>query len=281
MKTDANTLSRRLMRPAELTIALFVFAPLLIVVAYSLMTRGTYGGVAQPFTFEAYGRATDSLYLQIVWRSIWVAFVSTAACLLLSFPLAFYIARYATRKNVWLNLVALPFWTSLLIRTYAWMFLLRETGLINSMLLAMGIISQPLPLLFNTGAVVVGLAYSYLPFMVFPLYATIEKLDFALLEAAEDLGAKPVEAVWRVAVPLARPGIIAGCVLVFVPCLGAYLTPDLMGGGKSVMLGNLVANQFGASRDWPFGAAISVGFLLLSLLLGWVLHLLRRKADAR
>lgn len=272
MKSKGNAFGRLLTAPAELTIGLLVFAPLLIVLAYSLMTRGTYGGVTNPLTFNAYGRAADLLYLQIAWRSVWVAFISTAMCLVLAFPLAFYIARYATSKTAWLNIVALPFWTSLLIRTYAWMFLLRDTGLVNSLLLATGIVHRPLPLLFNTGAVILGLVYSYLPFMVFPLYATIEKLDFALLEAAEDLGAKPVVAVWRIAVPLAKHGIIAGCVLVFVPCLGAYLTPDLMGGGKSVMLGNLVANQFGAARDWPFGAAISVSFLGLSLLFGLLLR---------
>lgn len=269
------TFARRLALPAEITMAAFVFAPLAIVLAYSFLTRGAYGGAALPLTLEAYRRAADPLYLQILWRSVWVAFVSTFLCLILSFPLAFYIARYARRKSAWLNSVALPFWTSLLIRTYAWMFLLRDTGLINSALLATGLIRHPLPLLFNTGAVVLGLVYSYLPFMVFPIYATLEKLDFTLLEAAEDLGARPAGAVWRIAVPAARSGIVAGCVLVFVPCLGAYLTPDLMGGGKSVMLGNLVANQFGGARDWPFGAAISVSFLALSLVLG---RLVRRGA---
>jgi spermidine/putrescine transport system permease protein len=141
------------------------------------------------------------------------------------------------------------------------MFLLRDTGLINAVLLRTGLISQPLPLLFNDGAVILGLVYGYLPFMVLPIYANLEKLDPALLDAAEDLGATPWTAAWHIAVPLAKPGIIAGSVLVFVPCLGAYLTPDLMGGGKTVMLGNLVQNQFTAARDWPFGAAISLVFM--------------------
>lgn len=272
-------LARVVLIPGEIIVAALIFVPLLIVLAYSVMTRGTYGGVNWPLTGEAYRRALDPLYLEIAWRSLWVAAISTAVCLLLAFPLAFYIARYARRKNLWLNLIALPFWTSLLIRTYAWMFLLRDTGLVNSTLLAIGVRNEPLPLLFNTGAVVLGLVYSYLPFMVFPLYATLEKLDFTLLEAAEDLGASGAEAIWKIAVPLAKPGIWAGCVLVFIPCLGAYLTPDLMGGGKSVMLGNLVANQFGPARDWPFGAAISIGFLTLSILAGWILQRFQAMRD--
>jgi len=167
----------------------------------------------------------------------------------------------------------LPFWTSFLIRTYAWMFLLRDTGLINTALQSLHLIREPLPLLFNTGAVILGLVYGYLPFMVLPLYATLEKLDPALLDAAADLGASPAVAVWRVVVPISRPGMIAGCLLVFIPCLGAYLTPDLMGGGKTVMIGNLVQNQFTTSRDWPFGAAISL------LLMGMVLLVMRALGD--
>jgi spermidine/putrescine transport system permease protein len=160
----------------------------------------------------------------------------------------------------------LPFWTSFLIRTYAWMFLLRDTGLVNTVLQAVHLIRAPLPLLFNTGAVILGLVYGYLPFMVLPLYATLEKLDAALLDAAADLGASPGVAIWRVVVPISRPGMIAGCLLVFIPCLGAYLTPDLMGGGKTVMIGNLVQNQFTTARDWPFGAAISLLLMAMVLL---------------
>jgi spermidine/putrescine transport system permease protein len=167
----------------------------------------------------------------------------------------------------------LPFWTSFLIRTYAWMFLLRDTGLVNTLLQSLHVISAPLPLLFNTGAVILGLVYGYLPFMVLPLYATLEKLDPALLDAAADLGASPAVAIWRVVVPISRPGMIAGCLLVFIPCLGAYLTPDLMGGGKTVMIGNLVQNQFTTARDWPFGAAISL------LLMAMVLLVMRALGD--
>jgi spermidine/putrescine transport system permease protein len=152
----------------------------------------------------------------------------------------------------------LPFWTSFLIRIYAWMFLLRDTGLVNSFLLHLHLITQPLPLLFNDFAVTLGLVYGYLPFMVLPLYATLEKLDPALLDAAADLGAKPAVVVWKIILPLTRSGIAAGSLLVFIPCLGAYLTPDLLGGGKTVMIGNLIQNQFTTARDWPFGSAVSI-----------------------
>ncbi len=267
------SLRRLFLAPGAAVMAALFFLPLLIVLAYSFLSRGPYGGVMLPWSLESYARIFDPLYFAILWRSIWIAAVSTALCLLLAFPLALYVARAGERKTLLLNLVMLPFWTSFLIRTYAWMFLLRDTGLVNTMLQALHVIREPLPLLFNTGAVILGLVYGYLPFMVLPLYATLEKLDPALLDAAADLGASPVVAVWRVVVPISRPGMIAGCLLVFIPCLGAYLTPDLMGGGKTVMIGNLVQNQFTTARDWPFGAAISL------LLMGMVLLVMRALGD--
>lgn len=259
-------LRRLFLLPAGVVMVALFFVPLLIVALYSVLTRGAYGGVTEPFNVESYLRLADPLYLTILLRSVWIAGVSTGLCLLLGFPLALYIARYSRRKNLLLNLVMLPFWTSFLIRTYAWMFLLRDTGFINSLLEALHVIDKPLPLLFNTPAVILGLVYGYLPFMVLPLYAAIEKLDPAWFDAAADLGANPLTAIWKVAVPLSKPGIVAGSLLVFIPCLGAYLTPDLMGGGKTVMIGNLVQNQFTASRDWPFGAAVSL-VLMLSVVL--------------
>jgi spermidine/putrescine transport system permease protein len=251
--------------PAALVTIVLFFVPLLIALAYSFLTRGPYGGVFAPWTFDNYRRALDPLYLAILWRSVWLASISTLLCLILGFPLALYIARAKRHKILLLNLVMLPFWTSFLIRLYSWMFLLRDTGLINTLLEGLHAIRAPLPLLFNDGAVVLGLVYGFLPFMVLPLYATLEKLDPALLDAAFDLGATPWIALWRVVVPLSRSGIAAGCILVFIPCLGAYLTPDLMGGGKTVMLGNLIQSQFTAARDWPFGAAISLLLMLLVL----------------
>lgn len=260
---------------AAVMITLF-FLPLMIIVVYSWLTRGAYGGATLPWSAGSYSRVFDRLYGEIFWRSAWIAALSTAICLLLGFPLALHISRSERHKTVLLNLVMLPFWTSFLIRIYAWMFLLRDTGLINSGLEALHLIRAPLPLLFNTGSVILGLVYGYLPFMVLPLYATLEKLDPMLMEAAADLGATPLAAVWRVIVPLSKAGMIAGCLLVFVPCFGAFLTPDLMGGGKTVMLGNLVQNQFTTARDWPFGAALSLIVMLIVLL---VTRFLRHKDE--
>ena len=251
--------------PARLWLLFLFLAPLAIVCAYSLLTRGTYGGVERPWTVESYQRLPDPLYAAILVRSVALSAAATAICLVLAFPLALFISRATRRKNLYLHLVILPFWTSFLVRTYAWMFLLRDTGLVNTALIGLGFLRHPLPLLYNDGAVLLGLVYGFLPFMVLPLYATLERLDPALLEAAADLGAKPWSVFFRVVVPLAKPGIWAGAALVFIPCLGAYLTPDLLGGGKSVMIGNLVQNQFTTARDWPFGSAVSIALMLLTL----------------
>ncbi len=264
--------------PAQLWMALFFAAPLGIVFAYSFLTRGDYGGIEQPWTAESFGRLVDPLYLAILWRSVWIALVSTVLCAVMGFPLALFIARAGRYKNLFLQLVMLPFWTSFLVRTYAWLFILRDTGLVNTVLQKVGLIGAPLPLLYNDGAVMVGLVYNFLPFFVLPAYAALERLDPALMEAAADLGARPWATLWRVIVPLAAPGIAAGSVLVFIPCLGAYVVPDLLGGGKTVMLGNLVQNQFTTARDWPFGSAIS---LVLMLLCGVMLMAMARSRAAK
>lgn len=257
--------------------AVLFAGPFIIVLAYSFLTRGVLGGVEPPWTSESYRRLADPLYLEVLLRSFVMALAATAICLVFAFPAALFISRSAKHKNLYLQLVMLPFWTSFLVRTYAWLFLLRDTGLINTALQAVGIIHSPLPLLYNDGAVLLGLVYGYLPFMVLPIYATLERLDPALTEAAADLGARPLATVFRVIVPLSRPGIIAGSVLVFIPCLGAYLTPDLLGGGRTVMVGNLVQNQFTTARDWPFGSAVSILLTLLVMLLVW--GFLRRESE--
>jgi spermidine/putrescine transport system permease protein len=253
--------------PARAWMAAFFAVPLAIVCAYSFLTRGDYGGVEHPWTIENITRLADPLYLAILWRSVWIAALATALCALFGFPLALFISRAGKRKNLYLQLVLLPFWTSFLVRTYAWLFILRDTGLVNTILGSLHLITAPLPLLYNDGAVVTGLVYNFLPFFVLPMYATLERLDPALVEAAADLGARPLSILWRVVIPVSAPGFVAGAVLVFVPCLGAYLTPDLLGGGKSVMLGNLVQNQFTTARDWPFGSAASLVLMLASALL--------------
>ena len=263
--------------PGWLTMAVLFGAPFAIVLAYSFLTRGVYGGIQPPWTAESYRRLFDPLYLAILRRSFAMALAATALCLVLAFPAALFISRAPRHKNLYLQLVMLPFWTSFLVRTYAWIFLLRDTGLFNTALQALGITHAPLPLLYNDGAVLLGLVYGYLPFMVLPIYATLERLDPALVEAAADLGARPLTTVWRIVVPLSRPGIVAGSVLVFIPCLGAYLTPDLLGGGRTVMVGNLVQNQFTTARDWPFGAAVSIALMALVTLLLAVF--LRRQSE--
>jgi spermidine/putrescine transport system permease protein len=252
-------------------------APFAIVFAYSFLTRGVYGGVEHPWTLENYQRLFDSLYLTILLRSFGMALVATLLCLVLAFPAALFISLSLKHKNLYLQLVMLPFWTSFLVRTYAWLFLLRDTGLVNTFLQKIGIIPSPLQLLYNDGAVLLGLIYGYLPFMVLPIYATLERLDPSLPEAAADLGARPWATLLRVIVPLSRPGIVAGAVLVFIPCLGAYLTPDLLGGGRTVLVGNLVQSQFTTARDWPFGSAVSMLLMLLVTILVW--GILRRESE--
>jgi spermidine/putrescine transport system permease protein len=263
--------------PARMTMAVLFAAPLVIVCGYSLLTRGDYGGVEHPWTMESYSRLFDPLYGIILWRSFALAGITTLLCAALGFPLALFISRSGRWKNLWLQLVILPFWTSFLVRTYAWLFLLRETGLVNTVLMKLGVIHAPLPLLYNNGAVLLGLVYAYLPFMVLPLYATLERIDPTLLEAAADLGMRPVRAVFRIVLPLTTPGMIAGSILVFIPCLGAYLTPDLLGGGKTVMAGNLIQNQFTTARDWPFGSAVSLVLMAIASVL--LVVLIRRSGE--
>lgn len=278
MKQGWDRLRAWSLAPAWIWAALLFAAPFVIVVFYSFLTRGAYGGLGLPWTAENYRRLFDPLYLGIAVRSFGIAAATTAVCLVLGFPLALFISRAGRRKNFYLQLVILPFWTSFLVRLYAWLFLLRDTGLINTALERLGVIREPLPLLYNNGAVLLGLVYGYLPFMVLPVYATLERLDPALVEAAADLGAKPFSVLWHVVLPLSMPGIRAGSILVFIPALGAYLTPDLLGGGRTVMIGNLVQNQFTTARDWPFGAALSVA--LMAVVGALVFLMLRREREA-
>lgn len=253
--------------PAAAVMGVLFAAPLAVILLYSVMSRGVYGGVELPYSLENWTRLIDPLYLRILARSFMMAGAATLGCLLLGFPLALFISRGGARKNLYLYLVILPFWTSFLVRTYAWMFLLRDTGLINTVLLSLGVLREPLAMLYTPAAVLVGLVYGYLPFMVLPLYATLERIDRNLLEAAADLGARPWQSLLRVMIPLAASGIRAGALLVFIPCLGAYLTPDLLGGSKTIMAGNLIQNQFTNARDWPFGSAVSLALMAVVMLL--------------
>ena len=265
--------------PAAIVLVVLFLAPMAIVAVYSLFARGVYGGVTGDFTLDNYTRLFDSLYGFILLRTLVMAVCVTAACLALGFPLALFISRAGKRKSLYLQLVILPFWTSFLVRTYAWMFLLRDTGLINGVLQGTGLISAPLPLLYNEGAVFIGLVYGHLPFVVLPLYATLERVDRSLVEASADLGARPVDTVLRVVMPLCAPGFRAGAILAFIPSLGAFLTPDLLGGGKSVMAGNLIQNQFTTARDWPFGSAVSL-LLMAGITVLLVFWMRRQDAEA-
>jgi spermidine/putrescine transport system permease protein len=256
-----------LITPGLLWLVLFLLAPLVIVVIVSIAVRGPYGSIIYDFSLANYLRALDRIYLPAYIRSVWIAAATTLLCVVVSFPVAYYIAlrARASWKRPLLVLTVIPFWTSFLIRTYAWILLLRSEGVFNSWLMKTGIIGEPMRLLYNDFAVLVGQVYGELPFMILPIYVALERLDIRLLEAAQDLGANRFWTFMKVTLPLSRPGLIAGVVLVFIPSLGAFITPDLLGGAKSVMIGNLIQNQF-AQLNQPFGAALSL-LLAASVLL--------------
>ena len=257
-----------LLAPGLFWLLAFLVAPILIVVVVSFATRGAYGRTIYDFTVANYTRACDSLYLPAYWRTLWIATLTTGLCVLVSYPVSYYIALRAPErwKRILLVLTVIPFWTSFLIRTYAWMLLLRSEGVINSALLYSGVVDEPVKLLYNDFAILVGQVYGELPFMILPIYVALEKLDTRLLEAAQDLGADGLRTFLTVTLPLSRPGLLAGIVLVFIPSLGAFITPDLLGGAKSVMIGNLIQNQF-AQLNQPFGSALSLILTVAVLLL--------------
>jgi spermidine/putrescine transport system permease protein len=262
-----------LLGPTVLLLLLLFYLPQVLMFAVSLGRRSAYGTVVSDVSPVNYLRAMQPLYLNILWRSLLLAAATTVLCLLVAYPVAWWIARRAGARwrNVLLALVVLPFWTSFLVRMYAWIVLLRSEGVFN---LGLGALGLPRgELLYNDFAVLLGQLYGELPFMIVPLYVSIEKLDPTLLEAAADLGADAWQAFRRVVVPQTMPGIVAGCVLVFIPSLGAYLAPDLLGGGKTAYIGNLIQSQFAVARDMPFGAALS---FVLSVVVVLLLLLFRR-----
>jgi len=253
--------------PTMLWIGILFVLPLIFVLIVSFMTR-TSGGLPElPFTLEHYER-TLGIFSIILWRSIGLALLTMVICLLIGFPLAFFIStrRSKTFQQVCLFLVILPFWTNFLIRTYAWRILLGEEGTINSFLLSLGLITEPLQLLNTPFAVLVGLVYGFLPFMVLPIFASVERFDFKFVDAANDLGANDVRTFFRVVLPLTLPGVLAGCALVFIPSVGAFVTPDLLGGTKGLMIGNLINNQFGGSGNMPLGSALSIVMMVVVML---------------
>jgi len=262
-----------LITPTMLWLGVFLLIPLVLIVIISFAIRGQYGDVVYTFSLKAYLTLLDKQYLSILWDSIWIAFLTTAIGLVMGYPLAYFIARsHPRRKSLFLFLILVPFWTNFLIRIYAWMISLRSEGVIASLMTSLGLMhglgEQVFSLiqLYTPGAVLIGMVYEFLPFMVLPLYTSLEKLDPSLLEAAADLGARPWRAFLRVTLPLSLPGIVAGSILVFVPAMGMFVVPDLMGGARTVLVGNLIRNQYLIARDWPFGSAASMVLMALTLL---------------
>ena len=264
--------------PALILLALGAAGPLLIVVVYAFLEPGEYSGVVWEFTTEAWFRVfferdifDDTVtfadaHLTIFWRSVKLSVLTTLIAFAIGFPTAWFIAtRPPNKRGFWLFLITIPFWTNLLIRTFAIMEVVRNQGLLNSFLMNFGIIDDPLQILYTDTAVLIGMAYVYLPLMVLPLYAAIDRFDFRLVEAGYDLYATRMKVLRRVILPIVKPGIVAGSILVFVPSLGAYVTPRILGGGKNMMVGNFIELQFGQGRNWPLGAALSLLLLMIVL----------------
>jgi spermidine/putrescine transport system permease protein len=271
--------------PALAVIFFAAVGPLFVMVVYSFLEKNSFGGVVWNFSTDAWVSVflerdifdgtlgIADAHVSIFWRSIKLSLITTLLCLLFGFPTAYFIAtRPAGQRDIWLFMITIPFWTNLLIRTFAIQEILRSEGVVNSLLIGVGVTDEPLKMLYNDFAIAVGMIYVYLPLMVLPLYASMEKLDFRLVEAGYDLYATRFQVLRRVIFPLVKPGVIAGSILVFVPSLGAYVTPRVLGGGKNLMIGNLIELQFGQGRNWPLGAALSL-LLLAMVIVAFVIYL--------
>jgi spermidine/putrescine transport system permease protein len=280
--------------PAMFIIFFAALGPLLVILVYSFLLKGTYGGVQPTLSFDAWFGVVlqrdifdDTLsladaHLSILWRSVRLSLITTVLALLVGFPTAYFIAtRPARSRGLWLFLITIPFWTNLLIRTFAMMEVLRNEGVLNSLLMLTGVIDEPIQILYTDYAIMLGMLYVFLPLMVLPLYASMEKLDFNLVEAAYDLYADRVRVLRHVIFPLVKPGVIAGSILVFIPSIGAYVTPRVLGGGKNMMLGNLIELQFGQGRNWPLGAALAITliFIVMVALLVYVRNMSKSGAN--
>lgn len=252
--------------PTGTWLFLFLLIPLIYVVAMSFMTKGTYGGVVATFSLDSYKSVFDPLYLKVIWKSIVMSAETSIICLIISYPFAYFLCKVpAKHRGLMTLLIMLPFWVNGLIRLNAWTNILRDSGVVNSILLNIGLIDEPIKMMYTDGAVVFGMVYTLFPFMVLPLQTSISKLDKPLIEAAKDLGAKKIHTFTRVILPLTLPGIFAGTIQVFIPSLGAFYIADVMGGGSSTYLGNLIQSQFLTARNWPLGAAFSVLLIVFTL----------------
>lgn len=273
-----------LLAPVTILLGVFFLIPLCIVIIYSLLEPGLYGGVVWSFYPYQYGRMFgwplgageefEPLYLQILGNSLKYAVITVIASLIVCYPAAFWVSRMSgSRKNLILFAITLPFFANLLVRIYAWLLLLRPTGTINTMLLSLGVIDSPLNMMFTNFAVIVGLVYVYIPFMFMPIYASVERLDWSLVQASQDLGAAPFQTFRRVILPLTVPGILGGSIIVFIPALGNFIVPSFLGGSKIQMTGNVIERQFLQSRNWPFGSALAMvvmGTVMLMILFYWL-----------
>jgi spermidine/putrescine transport system permease protein len=268
--------------PSMLWLVGLFLVPTLLVFVLAFRPADPFGGIGAGWTMENLRALGRSYYLAIAFRTLWVSLLTTAVSILLALPAGYAVARASERRRrILLMLIIVPFWTSFLIRTYAWMFLLRTEGLVNRALMGTGIVGQPIELLYNNFAVLIGLVYGELPFMILPLFASLEKLDLSLLEASQDLGAGRAATFRRVTVPLTMPGIVAGVILVFVPSLGQFIVSDLLGGAKTILAGNLIQNQFAVARNKPFGAAVAFELTaaVLALLFAYTIYTKRKGQD--
>jgi spermidine/putrescine transport system permease protein len=257
-----------LISPANIYLFILVVLPLILVTALSFLSRGTYGQVVFKLNLTNYTRLFDELYGKVMLFSLGVGVGTTLICLLVGYPLAYFLARAPTRqRSLLLFLILLPFWTNFIIRIFAWMIILRSGGLLDTFLQWLHITNGPLNLLYTPTAVLIGMVYEFLPFMVLPLYTSLEKIENSLLEAAADLGAPPWKAFLRVTLPLSVPGMIAGTILTFIPAMGMFVVPDILGGAKTMLIGNVIRNQFLTARDWPFGAAASMILMVMTMVL--------------
>lgn len=247
---------------------LFVLTPLCYVLGVSFMENAGSWGVNATFTLASYQKLLDPIYLNVFGQSLWLALLTTLLTLLIGYPFAYFTSKLsAKRRGTVMLLVMVPFWTNSLVRIYGWIILLRSQGVINNALMSLGIIDKPLKLLYNFGAVLVGMVYALIPFMILTVYNSISKLDPALIEASRDLGASGARAFWTVTVPMTRGGILAGCVLVFIPSVGLFFISDLLGGAKTMLLGNLIKNELLTAHNFPLSAALSIVMLIMTLLM--------------
>ncbi|MEW9121660.1 MAG: ABC transporter permease [Thermotaleaceae bacterium] len=253
--------------PYGLWALIFSIVPIVLIAIYSFCSRSPYGNIIYEFTWDNYKQFMEPIYLNVLWRSVMLALQSTAVCFILGYPMAMLIARsHVKKRSLMILLFILPLWTNFLLRTYAWMVLLRDQGVINHVLMTLGLIEEPLKMLYTNGAVVLGMVYNFLPFMVLPIYSVLSKIDDSLIEAAEDLGAPFPRIFLKIIFPLSLPGVISGLIMVFMPAVSTFIISDLLGGGQTILLGNLIQNQFLVARNWQFGSAISIIMITMILL---------------